>query len=155
MEKNDILEMTSETIGIDLLKALIQEIKLMPNVWDKLSEQKQEDIITRIRKRVENNVRMAVHTIASENRTTCIADLDSISIKDDVKAIFRVSKGNAIEHLQALYDSVGKACLLVVVNPSDHLSGMDEVRADPDQHDFVTEAQATEIADPALEHYED
>ncbi|WP_369952165.1 hypothetical protein [Ralstonia syzygii] len=31
-----LLSMTSETVGRDLLQALVQEIKLLPDVWPKL-----------------------------------------------------------------------------------------------------------------------
>lgn len=64
-----VLEMTASTIGRDMLQALVQEIKLLPDVWPKMSEAKQNDVIDRLRNRVEHNVKLAVHMIASEGRT--------------------------------------------------------------------------------------
>lgn len=128
-----VLGMTAETIGKDLLGALVQEVKLMPDVWPKLSEQKQADIIERLRNRVETNVKMAVHLIASEGRTTCVADLEGVTIKDEIKATFKVARSNEYESMQHLFDSVGKACLLLVANVGAHIGGMDEVQPDPDQ----------------------
>ncbi len=58
-----LLSMTAETIGRDLLQALVQEIKLLPDVWQKLSQKKQDDVIDRLRNRVETNVKMAVHSL--------------------------------------------------------------------------------------------
>lgn len=85
-EIKSVLGMTAEAIGKDLLGALVQEVKLMPDVWPKLSEQKQADIIERLRNRVETNVKMAVHLIASEGRTACVAELEGVTIKDEIKA---------------------------------------------------------------------
>jgi hypothetical protein len=130
-EMQAVLGMTADTIGKDLLSALVQEVRLMPDVWPKLAEQKQQDIIDRLRKRVETNVRMACHLIASTGRSVVVGDLESVAIKDGIKATFKVSPGNECRH--SLFDSVWKACLLVVADASQHIGGMDEVQADPNQ----------------------
>lgn len=152
-----VLGMTSETIGKDLLSALVTEIKLLPDVWQKLSEEMQGDIIDRLRKRVETNVKMAVDLLASEGRTCCIADLEGVTIKDEIKATFKVARANEYESMQHLFDSVGKACLLVVAEVGAHTGGMDEVQADPNQRGLnlgdedqggdgtVVDGEATEV----------
>ena len=129
-----IMGMTADTIGRDLLSALVTEIKLLPKPWQALSEAKQDDIIERLRARVETNVRMAVHLIAAQGRSTIVGDLESVAIKDGIKAVFKVSAGNESRH--DLFDAVGKACLLVVADAGAHLGGMDEVQPDPDQRDI-------------------
>ncbi|MDR0250673.1 MAG: hypothetical protein LBI35_05115 [Burkholderiales bacterium] len=134
MEQNDVkdtLNMTAATIGVDILSALVQEIKLLPDAWPKLSKAMQDDVIERLRKRVETNVKMAVHLIASEGRTIVAGDLDQITIKDGVKAVVKFS--NAAPNLSELYEASGKAVLVVVANPSQHTGGMDEVRGEADQ----------------------
>lgn len=130
-EMQALLNMTSETIGKDILSALVSEIKLMPDVWQKLAQHKQEDIIERLRKRVEANVRMACHTIASEGRSVVMGDLESVAIKDGIKATFKVSGGNPSRH--DLFDSVGKPCLLVVADAGQHMQGMGEIKGESDQ----------------------
>lgn len=125
------LNMTAETIGKDILSALVQEIKLLPDVWAKTSQAKQNDVIDRLRKRVETNVKMAVHLIASEGRTVVAGDLDQITIKDGVKAVVKFS--SAAPNLHELYEASGKAVLVVVANPAQHTGGMDEVTGESDQ----------------------
>ena len=49
----DFRNMTADTIGKDLLQALVMELKLLPEPWPKLSKKKQDDIIDRLRNRVE------------------------------------------------------------------------------------------------------
>lgn len=130
-ELKSMMEMTAQTVGKDLLSALVQEVRLMPDVWVKLSQKKQDDVIDRIRSRVEANVKMALHLLASEGRTVVTGDLDQITIKDGVKAV--VKFGINAPNLHELYDAAGKAVLLVVANPQDHMGGMDEIKGESDQ----------------------
>ncbi|WP_232243614.1 Rmf/CrpP family protein [Paraburkholderia sp. SOS3] len=123
--------MTADTIGRDLLQALVLELKLLPDVWAKLSEAKQNDVIDRLRARVQSNIAMAVHTLASAGRTVVAGDLDQITIKDGVKAVIKF--GANAPSLHELYDAQSKAVLVVVASSADHTAGMDEVRGEGDQ----------------------
>ncbi len=58
----------------------------MPDVWQKLPNMKQEDIIERMLKRVQNNVKMAVHLMHLQGRVTVATNLDSVTITGGVKA---------------------------------------------------------------------
>ena len=130
-EISAVLSMTSETVGRDILSALVQEIKLLPKPWVSLSEAKQNDVLDRLRKRVDDNVRMAVHLISSEGRTVVAGDLDQITIKDGVKAVIKFS--SATPNLHELYESGGKAVLVVVANPGQYTGGMNDVAGESDQ----------------------
>ncbi len=126
-----LLSMTAETVGRDLLQALVQEIKLLPDVWPKMSQKKQDSVIDRLRNRIETNVKMAVHVIASEGRAVVAGELDQITIKDGVKAV--VKFGAHAPDLHELYEASGKAVLVVVSNPAQHMGGMDEIKGESDQ----------------------
>lgn len=127
----DFRNMTADSLGKDLLSALVTEIKLLPDPWQKLSKAKQDDVIDRLRARVESNVKMAVHMLAAEGRVTIAGDLDQITIKDGVKAVVKFGTGAA--NLHELYDVAGKAILLVVANAADHTGGMNEITGESDQ----------------------
>jgi hypothetical protein len=127
----DFRAMTADTIGRDLLQALVLELKLLPDVWTKLSEAKQNDIIDRLRARVQSNIAMAVHTLASAGRTVVAGDLDQITIKDGVKAVIKF--GANAPSLHELYDAQSKAVLVVVASAEDHTCGMDDVKGEGDQ----------------------
>lgn len=130
-EHFDPREMTANTIGRDLLSALVAELKLLPQPWVKLSQSKQDDIIDRLRDRVDANIKMAVHLIASEGRTVVQGDLDQVTIKDGAKVVIKIGRG--AESLHDLYDSQGKAVLIVVADSQPHTAGMGQVRGEADQ----------------------
>jgi ribosome modulation factor len=127
----DYRSMTADTIGKDLLQALVMELKLLPEPWPKLTKKKQDDIIDRLRNRVETNVKMAVHMLAAKGRTVVAGDLDQITIKDGVKAVVKFSTGAA--NLHELYEVAGKSVLVVVANAADHTGGMSDVQGEDDQ----------------------
>ncbi len=130
-EAKKTLEMTAGTIGRDILQALVQEVRLLPDPWPKLSKSKQDDVIDRLRKRVDTCVRMAVHLIASEGRATADATIDQVVFKQGIKVVLKLSAQCPTRH--ALADSEGKLCLIVVADPASHLDGMDEVTGETDQ----------------------
>lgn len=49
--QQDPRTMTADTIGKDLLSALVTELKLLPKPWPELSNGKQDDTIDRLRER--------------------------------------------------------------------------------------------------------
>ena len=104
----DFRSMTADSIGKDLLSALLSEIRLLPKPWDQIAKSKQDDIIDRLRKRVETNVKMAVHLLSSQGRTVVVGDLEQITIKDGAKAVIKI--GRSAESLHDLYDAQGKVC---------------------------------------------
>lgn len=127
----DFRSMTADTVGRDLLQAIVTELKLLPDPWPKLPKKKQDDIIDRLRNRVLDNVKMAVHLLAAEGRIVVAGDLDQITIKDGVKAVVKFS--GAQPNLHQLYDVAGKQVLVVVANAADHTGGMEEVQGEADQ----------------------
>lgn len=131
------VQMASETLGRDLMQVALQEIHALPDAWPKLNEKKQNAVIDRIRSAVERSVGIAVKLIAAGGNPTISGILESVAIKDGIKATFKVSQFDPMRH--ELIDSQGKVCLLVVANPGDHLGGTDEVKADPDQAELLNQ----------------
>lgn len=129
------MNMTANTLGKDLLSALVLEMKMMPDTWVKLSEKKQNDIIDRLRSRVDASVKMAVHLIAANGRTVVQGDLDKITIKDGAQALIKI--GKSVAALHELAEAQGQAVLLVLSgSEGQYTGGMDEVRGESDQRAF-------------------
>jgi hypothetical protein len=133
-QKSEAVEMASETVAGDLLEVLIRELKVLPDIWAKLPEHEQTEIIDRVRKRVGDNVRRAVRLIASEKRVTVAADLKKVVFGDHIEAVFTIAARDP-SRLE-LADSRGQACLIVVTDAAAHMGGLDDVKGDPDQRDL-------------------
>lgn len=132
--KSEIVDMASETVAGDLLGALVKELKVLPDIWAKLPELEQNEIIDRLRKQVGDITRQAVRLIASEKRTTVAADLKKVVFGDHIEAVFTIAARDP-SRLE-LADSRGQACLIVVTDAAAHMGGMDNIKADPDQRDL-------------------
>lgn len=127
----NVMEMTANTVGIDLLNALVQEIKLMPKPWVALPKAKQDDVIERLRKRVIHNVQMATHLIASDGRICVQAELEQITVKDGIKGVLIMSKNDPHRHL--IMDAQGKTVLIALADAEDHMGDIAAVRGEEDQ----------------------
>jgi hypothetical protein len=133
-EEKSLAVRASETIAGDLLSALVQEFRLLPDIWAKLGKDEQHEIIDRIRKRVSENVREAVRLIASGERMTIAAELRKVTFADKAEAVFAISKRDpaAMElcHVQGL------TCLIVMADAQQHMGGIDAEHKDIRQGDM-------------------
>lgn len=107
-EMRETLNMTATTVGKDLLSALVLELKMLPDTWVKLSQKKQDDIIDRLRGRVDASVKMATHLIAANGRTVVQGDLDKITIKDGAQALIKI--GKSVSALHELAEAQARPC---------------------------------------------
>jgi hypothetical protein len=106
------IEMSAQTMLGDLVGLVIDELKAAPDVWQKLSERKQDEVIDRVRRRCEDAIQQAVHFIYSEGRTVITADLEQLTAKDGIKAVLTLNRHDENRH--ELLDSVGKPVLVIV-----------------------------------------
>ncbi|ODT97440.1 MAG: hypothetical protein ABS82_00350 [Rhodanobacter sp. SCN 67-45] len=124
-------QIAADTMLCDLMACLIDEFKSSPDVWQKMPEDQQQDVIYRVQQRVQENIRVAVEIIASANRPTIVATVESVTVKEAIKAVVTLPKSDAQRH--NLFDAAGQAVLLIVAGASEFYGGTDQVQADPDQ----------------------
>lgn len=140
------LTMTADTLGKNLLQGLIQEIRIMPDVWAKLPEKKQTEVIERLERQVRNAATIAVHTIAGGDRETVYGKLESVAVKDKMKAVLVVNPSSPHKH--DLLDAVNQDCLLIIGGAAEFLHGTDEVQADPDQNPLDLNGGDADMSEP-------
>lgn len=140
------LHMTADTLGKSLLQGLIQEIRILPDVWQKLSEAKQTDVIERLEQQMRNAATIAVHTIAGSDRDTVYGKLESFTAKDKVKAVFTVSPSSPNQ--EQLFGAAHQDCLLIIGGAAEFLDGMKDVKADPDQNPLDLNGGDHDMEDP-------
>lgn len=121
----------ADTMTGDLMACLIDEFKSAQDVWQKMPEEAQQDLIYRVQQRVQENVRAAVEIIASANRPTIVATVESVTVKEGIKAVVTLPKSDAQRH--NLFDAAGMSVLLIVGGASEFYGGTDQVKPDPDQ----------------------
>ncbi len=132
-DANNHNELTAEALGRYLMEIVLQEIRALPDVWEKLSENKQADVIDRVRESVREAVAGAVRLISTRGFDGVVCEIDAIAIKGEIKASLIVSRANGHEQLQQLFDARGEPCMVVLTNPEAFLGGMGLVQPEPDQ----------------------
>lgn len=120
-----------ETVGVSLLAALLQEIRLQVKPWEKLTKREQDATIDRLRDAVEYAVTDAVKRIAAKDRPTLAAIVDQVVFKDGVRATVKMNKDDPARH--ALADAQGQTVLLVVAGAKDDVANMDSIQGEQDQ----------------------
>lgn len=129
----DTVEMTAETMTGVLVTAVIDELKAAPDVWQKLPQARQDEVIDRVVRRCKALVGTAVRLIAADGRDVIRADLEQITAKDEIKAVCKLAKHDEKRH--ALLDAVGKPVLIVVASAEPFMGG-DVPTSEPDQRDL-------------------
>lgn len=123
-------EIAASTMLGDLMGCLVDELR-MQHLWQAMPEEQQKETIYRIQERVQANIRTAVEIIASDNRPTIVATVESVTVKDGIKAVVTLPKSDAQRH--ELFDAAGMAVLLIVGGASGYYGGTDQVKPEPDQ----------------------
>lgn len=118
----------------DLMRFLVQEIKLMPMGWGVLPEAKQKEVLDRMTDRVTDAVKQTVNHIASNNRPHLLCELESVLFKDGIKAVLGIGRHQDDRHMLA--DAQGGTVLLVLPQVDKHLGG-DRPKPEPDQPDLI------------------
>lgn len=145
----DLAVRTTETIAGDLLAMLLQEFRLLPDIWIKVGFDEQQEIIDRIRKRVTDNVREAVRLIASGDRMTVAAELKKVTFADKVEAVFSLAKRDPAA--MDLCHAQGLACLIVVSDAGQHMGGTDAPQKDLRQKDMFDGSEKGSDANALIE----
>ena len=133
-------------LGAQLLSALLDEIKAIPDVWQKLPKLEQDDILDRLRERVAYEVQQAAFALASNEATYLVAHLEQVTFKAGVEAKLKIHPGSP--HRLDLADSTGQSVLIVLADAEEYVGGMDEFKGEADQPDLPIEEGEGGTLDP-------
>lgn len=126
-EINDV----EETVGQYLMRALFDEITNIRIPWAVTPQQQQDELLDRLRRQVDEAVRIAVSRIAMQGFTHISASIESLTIKDEAKAVLLLSRGS--EELHELADRVGSRAIIVFADHTDYTDGMNAIKSQADQ----------------------
>lgn len=136
------IALTADTLGRDLLSALVDELKAAPDCWAKMSNAQQDQAIERLRKRVRTLIGEGLNALFRGQYPAVEATLDGIRVKRGLQLSLKVAKGARNAH--EIIDAEGQQVLIVIADPEQYLGRMEEIKGRADQGDlFSSEYQGT------------
>lgn len=120
-----------ETVGQALMRALFDEVTNIRTPWAATPQQQQQELLDRLQHQVGEAVRIAVSRIAMQGFQHISASIESLTIKDEAKAVLLLSRGS--EELHTLADRVGSRAIIVFADHTEYTDGMNAIKAQADQ----------------------
>lgn len=137
-----IEEMTAHTIGESLMQLVIQEFKAMPDVWQKLPEAKQRDVIDRARENVSKAVKNAVRLIASDGKPIISGVVEQVNAKAGLELKIKVAGCSSENKLALIEHAGGGTCLIVLADAAANMGNMNIIKPEKDQPELLEEENA-------------
>lgn len=128
---SSIQEISACTMVGDLMSLVTDELKAAPDVWQKLGESEQGECIDRIRRRIDTAVEECVRLIATEGFARIRATVESVAVKDGIKATLTLSRHDGSRH--ELIDAQGTTVYIVLADAEQFGGGRYDIQPDPDQ----------------------
>lgn len=124
-----------KSVAHELLEMLVGELREQRRPWMTYTEDEQRESIDRLRKSVENSIEQLTQVIVAGQRQTLTADVDRVTFANSVRAVLTLPRGSGLVH--ELADRAGAQVVLVLVDPKEFASGLDQVRPDTPQIDLL------------------
>lgn len=130
----ELIELTADTLGRDLLNTVIDELHKAKFAWAELSELQQNQSIDRLRQQCRNIISSGLNVLFRGAYPACEATLDSITVKGGLQVKLKIAKGARNWH--DVIDAEGAKVLLVIADPDQYTEHMNDVKARAGQGDL-------------------
>lgn len=135
-EEPTAIQLAAETLGRDMLDALVQEFDRMPEAWPRMAHHLQEQTIRRLEVTVRNLVTNALAILLKGDFPACRAVVESVQFKDGIKAVMKVAR---TEHSRyELAEHVGTPVVVVLHDPAQYFERMETVRSQKGQAEMFS-----------------
>lgn len=131
-------EMAATNMSVAIIEHIIKQLKPMKEPWSKLPEIDQRVFINGLDHEVRTNITKAVNLIAADKRPVLEAVVDTVTMKDGIKATLKIAKSQGYRH--ELFDSQGAGCLVIITDPGKFMKG-ELPKADKDQRSLIPDAK--------------
>jgi len=128
--KKEVVEFAEHELGGKLMQVVVAQLEGQRKPWNELPEDTQAIALNAMTHAVDAAVRAAVHIIASDNRSSMHATVESVTFKDGVKAVLSLLKGPAAHDLA---DAEGHTALVIVGDFGKFTEGGQKVEPEPGQ----------------------
>jgi hypothetical protein len=133
-EPLEIIHLTADTLGRDMLDLLVEELRGMKKGWDQHTSSDQQYLIDRLKGKVRNVIAEGLQVLFRGHYPACPATLDSIQVKRGLQIKLKIAKGARSWH--DVIEAEGQQVLLVMADPETFAERMDEIRARADQKEL-------------------
>ena len=138
-------DIAKKTMTGDLRDAILQLVQSQKKPWAQIGEAEQRGIIANVEQRVGHMVNSVIDIISADGRKTIIGKLDSVTVKDGLKAVVTLSKDSELRH--DLVDSQGSLVALVVADREAYTGQKAEAKVDKDQPALKIDKDDKPVAD--------
>lgn len=151
---DSVFSTSAHTMHTDLMGIITRTCKALPNVWQKMSSDQQQDFLDSIDKQVGDLVKDCVKTIAADGRPFVMAKCAQVTFKGPIEAklvLERNPDGSMPSGAHDLADQTGQSVMIILpsldeYDPEDN----EKPRAEEDQPDLLDSA-SDELYDEAVE----
>lgn len=126
--------LAAEAMHASIRDVVIGEIKAAGTPWQIMPQQTQDELIERVDKQVSWIIGRAVNTLVSHQFPIISGTLESVTVKDEIKAILKFQRFDSGAH--DIMDSVGSKVRLVVVDLDQFEQEQGSESSDLDQPDL-------------------
>lgn len=115
----------------EIIAAATKQLRALDKPWLRLPENQQRNVLREVQDDVEHAIAQAVEIIATDDRTRFVAQVESVTFKDGVKAVLTMPNTQASHELA---DTAGGRVYVVIEDPTRYLMpGENMPKAQPDQ----------------------
>lgn len=124
-------DLARELLLGEVIAAATRQLRALEKPWLRLPESKQREVLHDVQADVEVAIARAVEIIATDDRTRFVAQVESVTFKDGVKAVLTMPNTQASHELA---DTAGGRVYVVIEDPTRYLMpGENMPSAAPDQ----------------------
>lgn len=128
----DTIDKVIDSVGAQILKAMLVELSVQSPRYVALPQEKQQEIIDRLRDALADSINHAVHTIAAKSYESLPVKIIKAQLKDGIQ--FQVNVLGTPSN-SGWVDEVGKEAMLVFCDPTGFALGLDSFKAPSKQRD--------------------
>lgn len=130
----DTVAMTAATMGHDIVATLLNELRKMPGHWPTLNAEYQQRTVEEFKQKISEMVRKSIGFMLTSEFAAVPAKLENLNRGKSIKASLTVSNTAMFRH--ALFDAQGSNVLVVIADPAQWLTRMDDIKARGNQLDL-------------------
>lgn len=115
----------------EVIASAMKQLRSLEKPWLRLPESQQKNVLKDVQADVEKAIEQAVELIATDDRTRFVAQVESVTFKDGVKAVLTMPNTQASHELA---DTAGGRVYVVIEDPTRYtMPGGNMPKAEPDQ----------------------